>query len=456
MPAICQKCQGINENALAFIRGHLLLPNPTYKCSFPGCDYRAALTNSLKTHVDVLHNPGRTRGFKCSMCPSKFYTQRVLEEHISRHVREMIFSCNYCDFKTVSRRSHGRHIRTVHEKSARFECPFPGCSFSALRQDSVQRHHRRTHDPDPQVRRPFPCDFPDCTYRTSCLSHLKRHVQGYHNPSRAKEFACRLCSKTYRDVYCLRNQINVTHTNEIVYSCDKYKIGHNAGVIKKHTLGVHEKAPATFKCELSDYSSAYSKQAIHRHLITAHKETRRFKCDNIGCNFQTNCGQVLKKHVLLHDEDPKRKYPFPCNFPGCDFRRRKKCELRSHEQRHEMRSTPDIKCELCPNRSYPDTASLKYHRWVEHSQNVYKCSKCNYIASSNTTLTNHVRLSHDGFRSGQQMNVMRPTGGLITIKHGRHCCKLCNFEGSKVGLLKHTSCTKTALVRLQKICVRVI
>ena len=101
-----------------------------YPCEFDDCGYRASEKHTLEKHVKVNHDSGRTRDFQCPLCPSRFYSDVCLKQHIPRHLKEKGFRCIQCKFATHDRACLRQHTRAIHEKRAPLPCPFPGCSYT--------------------------------------------------------------------------------------------------------------------------------------------------------------------------------------------------------------------------------------------------------------------------------------------------------------------------------------
>ena len=121
-----------------------------------------------------------------------------------------------------------------------------------------------------------------------------------------------------------------------------------------------------------------------------------FQCAQPGCNFKTSHSKSFDGHLLIHEKDPERQYPFAYKYSGCDFRRRYKCEMAEHE-RHHKTSKLRLSCKLCPDRHYPDTKSFHFHQCLADNKNSYKCSLCNYAVCDKYTLRKHVRQRHEAY-----------------------------------------------------------
>ena len=65
---------------------------------------------------------------------------------------------------THARGSLLNHRKSFHEKAAtKFKCPFPECKYSTSHSFNLKKH-TKTHETDPEVKRPFPCNTSGCSY----------------------------------------------------------------------------------------------------------------------------------------------------------------------------------------------------------------------------------------------------------------------------------------------------
>ena len=140
----------------------LLLRKPI-PCTFEGCDYRTSQKSTLSRHVRKHHTPGRTRDFPYTLCPSWFFSKSELTAHIQNHLKEKVFECHFCEYKTHRSCYLTQHVGNVHENKT-FACSFAYCDYVADNKYNRNRH-LKMHDPNPAARRPFPCTFPGCEHR---------------------------------------------------------------------------------------------------------------------------------------------------------------------------------------------------------------------------------------------------------------------------------------------------
>ena len=183
-----------------------------FTCAFKHCNYRASQKCNLGAHVQNRHTPGRSRDFRCTLCSSRFYDEPALHAHIRNHLKEKIFECNYCNYKTHRSLYFRQHVGAVHEKTT-FACSFAGCKFTPNFKSNLYPHLKR-HNPDSVARRPFPCTFPACEFRAGNCHWLKEHIRTHHSLNHVKEFSCRLCQKSFYTRSSLNRHVRYVHLNE--------------------------------------------------------------------------------------------------------------------------------------------------------------------------------------------------------------------------------------------------
>ena len=393
----CQHRSNVKRNIETHQRTHevdMELRRP-YVCESPSCSYRAANNSNLKNHVMAKHpSTARTRDFQCPLCPSRFFTSECLKKHVPRHMKEKRLKCISCGFATHDSACLQRHVNALHKKSIMFSCSVPGCNFSTPHRTSIALHRKR-HDPDPLVRRPFACDFPGCAFRALTSANLNQHAQARHKTQlETEQIFCPLCQKRLRQKRSLMIHIKTVHAIETSFLCSKCSfVTQSSQTYQLHCTEVHGQMEKMLPCETCDYS-ALTKPQLSLHYRAAHSEEKRFKCDFPECGFSTHDVRALKQHLLIHKEGPEEQLPFACSFPNCDFRRRVKAQMNSHERLHL--SSPDpFKCKLCPNRSYPDSVSLHFHQSLHHDSKAYNCPLCGACVFQKQTLLAHLRKCHN-------------------------------------------------------------
>ena len=388
---------------MEFIEPHSIITN---------CGYSAALKHTLLNHIKVKHNPaGRPKEFQCSLCPLKFYSKSDLAAQIGSHVKENIYKCSECRFETYLKKSFTIHTKTQHGNVAdQFSCTFPGCTYITSYKSALKLHGR-IHEGNSDLRKPLTSNFPDCNYRTSFQASLASHIRRRHDPNRERKFSCALCPQTFHEKNGLRSHITYLHTKELKYSCEKCSFT----TYRKHDLAghcrrVHGEGPPVekkFHCDSCDYRT-YQQFHLNLHKKTKHSNERSYKCEAPGCHFMTNYDRSFSRHLLSHEDKLEDQFPFACGYRGCDFRRKTETEMKRHEERHEG-ATSRFKCKFCPNRFYPDSESLFFHKNLSHIRRPYRCEYCDYAVAYKEHLNNHVQVHHAG-KSALATATLKPKG----------------------------------------------
>jgi len=149
---------------------------------------------NLKQHMDQVH--GNIRNFECDVegCSQKFYTKLAKTKH-QMHVHEgMRYKCGICGQEVVSIRSH---MRFVHLKEKKHECPECGKKFSTF-------SHMRTH-----LTRVHLGVKDKCLECGKMVQDLKSHMLFVHK--NGKNFPCDQCDKRFSLMSQLKEHIMLKH-----------------------------------------------------------------------------------------------------------------------------------------------------------------------------------------------------------------------------------------------------
>ena len=386
-------------------------------CTFENYDYRAAGKKTLSSHVDVNHNPGRTRDFNCPLCPSRFYSKHRLRRHVQLHKPERQLKCSHCNYTTRHKSSLDVHERAVHEKSVMYSCSVPGCNCNTT-QRSYLKSHKWFHEPEGRPH-PFQCTFQECAFSSWRKSILTSHTEERHNPGHIQRFNCTLCPKNFASNHYLKVHIRGFHNNKKWYKCKE--------------------------CSFA----APSHTNLTRHCKRKHGDGNPkpvFKCRKSSYLFQAGFPHSLRNHILCHEKDPERRFPFQCPFEGCDYRRRTKAQLAPRERQHSTSRTSQ-KCGLCPRKCYPDSVSLRFHRFFCHNDGRYTCSVCKYPARNGSDLTSHNSICHKTGRKAK-----KGKAGSFRKTWTDACqCQICGHKGSdELSALMHSASHHVPIVLLNK------
>ena len=256
------------------------LRNPLL-CTFNDCVYRTNRKSKMEKHVIARHTSCRTRDFPCAMCPSRFYSKSNLQIHIRSHLREKVFECDLCVYKTHEPDCLRKHKQNNHQKLVTFTCSLLGCHYSTNIKSNLSRHLRK-HNPDPFVRLPVPCTFPGCQYRVMSPYQLDSHMKSRHrvNSYRDKTFSCPFCPQKFLHQSGVRSHLRILHLKEKGYHCEKcsYATG-SSYQLQEHFKRVHDPGfrVSSFTCESCGYR-ALSKAGLCVHMKRIHPPQRELTC----------------------------------------------------------------------------------------------------------------------------------------------------------------------------------
>jgi len=213
----------------------------------------------------------------------------------------------------------------------------------------------------------FGCDFVGKT-RRSLLDHQRSHT---------KPFECRDCEKKFSMKQQLKNHRLIQHENPNVFQCKVCKKSLRSKKSLKNHLQTHEENPAKpFKC-LKCPKSFRLKRKLKLHQMSKHSDSKPFACDL--CPVRFSILMQIRKHIEIH----KKEKRFKCEICMKSFAF--KNDFDDHMERH---AGVKLKCNLCDAEFLTKNALNNHKRYV-HSDQSFKCDKCDYIAKNSQLLRGH-------------------------------------------------------------------
>ena len=152
------------------------------------------------------------------------------------------------------------------------------------------------------------------------------------------------------------------------------------------------------KCDLCPFTTRFnSKLKLHR--LAVHSELKPWPCTFPGCNYRAGQKVHLKQHSLSHEATLELRKPFLCTFEGCDYRATAKFTVTEHVNRkHTPNRTWDFQCVLCSSRFFSQTG-LTAHIRNHVKEKGHKCNICDYTTHHRSYLPSHVRDVHQRLRT---------------------------------------------------------
>ena len=296
-------------------------------------------TRNLKIHLEncVTKVTAQTYKFKCQVngCSSSFMTELKLKKHVAQNHNS---NCSECDYKGTTRYNLEKHVKSVHEKDWKFECPpcnkrfkhvynlrahnniahaeeqekiyichFDNCNFDTHQPSIMKSHCKVVHEGKMQ----HYCN--KCTYRCWEESTMELHVSINHkevNSFNVEKLECLICQYQKKIVskIAFANHMKQFHDIAIdsIESEEKVDIQDLGWVLTTHTNAVHEKKKMPksnnksnkgkkYKCGMCEIGfNDFSNKK--RHIATVHEGKKPYRCSM--CKKAYGQNSHLKRHIL--------------------------------------------------------------------------------------------------------------------------------------------------------------
>jgi len=267
----------------------------------------------------------RIKTLTCDQCDHIARDVKRLLKHKSFYHENLKHHCEFCDFKTATRKEMESHRNEVHPDWKLLKTSMRGvrklkkltcdqCDFVAKRPESLPGHKKREHGEK------YPCDECEKSYLNP--DKLEVHKKYAHDKTIRQ---CDQCPYQTNDKWALMNHHRIKHTDECYY-CDQCDFNSKCkNRLKVHVETKHE--GRRFYCEQCDYSAPY-KGGLLRHIKMVH-EGVTYQCD--FCEHKATTRSNLKLHVDAKHLGIK----YSCDM--CDYQASQPGSLKIHKQtRHSM------------------------------------------------------------------------------------------------------------------------
>ncbi|CAG2103829.1 unnamed protein product, partial [Medioppia subpectinata] len=377
-----------------------------------------------KARKSCVSSPPKTSIYICNLmgCVDTYITKTLLDNH--RKVNHKIdvpfgaqqlvvktdpqsssslkpFACNYenCNFRAVNQLLLNKHLESHDRANHQFFCDYDDCGRSFAHKRAFKIHQRSSghfDDTDDMAipGPPYGCQRRNCKKAFTTLWKLKRHVDQVHDGVRP--FACHDCPQRFQSCSSLRIHRLQKHSLEPkVFKCDF--IGCEFETNVSNSLDQHKKRHLNIKkfvCEETDCAMSFiSKADLKRHM-RSHSDERPHRCDWPGCESAYKRADLLADHRRRHTGD----LPFVCD--ECQRRFPSKNTLNAHNRDIHINGTDNkrFKCDVSgcswvTNKPF----FLKVHRRTHQNLRPFVCKEtdCGKSFNLKSTLTKHMRCHSD-------------------------------------------------------------
>ena len=148
-------------------------------------------------------------------CSYSTYNKGDFQIHMDKHFG-ITYKCGQCHKPFGSTKSRDNHIRTIHLKQPRANCPQPDCDFSHNDHGVTRVHLYTSHGIGQEPK----CRHPDCADRDLFTNYrvYERHIKTFHIP---KDQTCPHCGKKYKGADRLGTHIKEAHSQKVTLQCDE-------------------------------------------------------------------------------------------------------------------------------------------------------------------------------------------------------------------------------------------
>ena len=198
----CQwsKCDYTTKAAVTKLSDHLRIHSQERRLACPVCGNMYSQSTRLEDHQKRQHRG--VGNFQCSHCNKKCSTERLLRDHLRKHVN--LYSCMFCDMTCVSPSALRIHILYRHSAERPFSCP--DCD-STFKTKYALANHSLCHEYEGMD---LVCAVENCGFKSKNADSMKRHNSEVHkDPGRV--FGCHLCEAMFQTGPELSNHLKGTH-----------------------------------------------------------------------------------------------------------------------------------------------------------------------------------------------------------------------------------------------------
>ncbi|CAL4094916.1 unnamed protein product, partial [Meganyctiphanes norvegica] len=369
-----------------------------YACT--ECEYMCMFKNLFKKHVEKHFLRKIKKRIVCPTCGKVFHDKLRLKRHISKHHKNVTYSCRNCEFKTKQKELLRGHYEECLRRKLLYciKCDFKS-TVKAKFEEHVMSHNK-------QIFECSKCEF---------ICYKKEDIE-QHNVIHSS-FICKVCEYNCLNEKELSEHMSA-HAVKARFACSKCKyVCSSQSVLSKHM--VTHSSTNNISCSECDYKCS-SKQYLNRHMLI-HSGKKIYKCTQ--CEYICKIPSILKKHMQTHsgvvklyactlckyvcnsakkleghtkthlqvneNDNNTSNHEYKCE--ECDFICTQELEFKNHTIMHE--NSNKLKCKYCASQ-FEDKKFLAAHMLSHRTKKTYRCPIpiCKRIFSSETYLHKHMEM----------------------------------------------------------------
>jgi uncharacterized C2H2 Zn-finger protein len=167
--------------------------------SCPKCGSLFASNSKFKDHL-VRQQNFESSTFSCSICYRTYPTERLLREHVRRHINTL--KCPYCDLTCNGPSRLQHHIRFRHNTITSHQCPVCQKGFKT---PHCLGEHLESHG-----QKSMKCSISGCKYAGKTLKALQHHLKKVHMPQQS-QYCCHICGQCFPEGLQLSTHLKAIH-----------------------------------------------------------------------------------------------------------------------------------------------------------------------------------------------------------------------------------------------------
>lgn len=169
----------------------------------PICGSLFSTTTKYEDHLKRQEDLN-AQSFQCSHCSKRYPSERLLKDHIRKHVNN--YKCPFCEMTTPCPSTLRSHMLYRHSDERNFACSYCDASFKT---NSDRQRHINTKHGDNSY---YICTETNCNFKSKHDFEINAHVRFKHS-STGKEpaYVCDTCNKRYTRGHTLTTHLRKHH-----------------------------------------------------------------------------------------------------------------------------------------------------------------------------------------------------------------------------------------------------